>query len=112
MSIETRRERLAKAAEELADECEKGTAPEFGARNLFRAGKPCCAFGHVMSRAGLPDMGWVMSASVLKNECGIDDRLALDAATEIEDANDLATGDRQKAVIAPLRKLAAELRKA
>ncbi len=109
---ETIAERLAKAADELADECEKGTAPEFGRSCLFANGKPCCAVGHVFGRAGVADNGWVLAGSVLRHVCNVADPSALSAASLVEDANDAAPAERRtKAVVAPLRRLAIELRK-
>jgi hypothetical protein len=94
--------KLANAAESLANDLENGVGPHLGIYRLFTLNgeMPCCALGHVMTRAGFND----------EESC----RLFVQGfrAAELVKTNDSSNEqDRSKNVIKPLRNLAEGWRK-
>lgn len=88
--------KLANAAYELADEFERGNGPELGVMRLFFFnGKPCCALGHVLHKAGInseyPGIRYCYGYR----------------ASKVTNVNDSTPGhQRKQALIKPLRHLA------
>lgn len=80
------KQKLAKAARELADEVEAGKGPELGFGHTFDTnGKPCCAMGHVYSRAGVGVGDWEKIGAY--EEGGLPNELGM-VAYPVENAND------------------------
>jgi hypothetical protein len=107
-------EEIAAACDWLAAECEAGRRRRLGAGQAFTAtGRPCCALGVALHRAGMRPRGPILQGAYTATRvCGVQRFGAAGlAAGAVERANDDAdAADRPRAVVEPLRELAAALR--